>query len=181
LSQVQETQQAVRSYVVDVQAIANTLNPETGGSAQRQEQFTELEQRFAAQPDPIHQQMAKVMANFQPGLFAGGDANFAQDNLDLERWFRLPKGDERRIHGHCHAGVRLVQEGPTLALALDAHMNHPDPFTLAELFPYRSVQPPQSQQDAIGRRKTMRRARSNKQRPLLLAELETRYVNSNTS
>lgn len=181
MSQVQETQQSVRSYVADIKAIADTLNPEIGGCDQRQQQFAELEWQFMAQPDEIHQQMAKVMASFQPGLFAGGDANFAQDNLDLERWFRLPKGHERRIHGHRHAGVRLVQEGPTLALALDAHLNHPEPFTLDDLFPYRSAQPPQSQQDAIGRRKTMRRARSKKQRPLLLAELEARYLNPNTS
>src|SRR5213079_3393585 len=25
-----------------------------------------------------------------------------KDNLDLERWFRLPKSHERRIHGHRH-------------------------------------------------------------------------------
>ena len=47
------------------------------------------------------------------------------DNLDLERWFRLPKGHERRIHGHRHAGVRIVQEGPTLVHALDAHHDPP--------------------------------------------------------
>ena len=43
-----------------------------------------------------------------------------RDNLDLERWFRVPKGHERRIHGRCHAGVRIVQEGATMLLALDA-------------------------------------------------------------
>jgi len=178
LKAVHETQQTVRDYVADIQAIAQTLQPETGNVAHRQQQFGELEQRFIAQPDPIHQQMAKVMGSFQPGLFVGGDADFAADNLDLERWFRLPKGHERRIHGHRHAGVRLVQEGPTLALALDAHLEHPEPFTPAELSPYRSAQPPPSQLDAIARRKTMRRARSKKQRPLLLSELEARYRNS---
>jgi 2,3-bisphosphoglycerate-independent phosphoglycerate mutase len=38
----------------------------------------------------------------------------------LERWFRLPKSHERRIHGRRHAGVRLVQTGATLVPALDA-------------------------------------------------------------
>ena len=125
--------------------------------------------------------MAKVMASFQPGLFAGGDPNFPQDNLGLERWFRLPKGHERRIHGRRHAGVRLVQEGATLAMALDAHLNHPEPFTTDDLLPYRLAQPPQSEQHAISRRKTMRRARSSKQLPILLDELEKRYAHSNTN
>ena len=74
-----------------------------------------------------------------------------QDNLDLERWFRRPKGHERRIHGRRHAGVRLVYEGPTLALTLDAHLQHPEPFTAADLAPYRSAQPPHSPQAATAR------------------------------
>jgi hypothetical protein len=35
------------------------------------------------------------------------------DNLALERAFRLPKGHERRIHGHAHAGVRIVPSALT--------------------------------------------------------------------
>ena len=66
--------------------------------------------------------MVRLMIAFCGGLFSGGD-DVAEilDNLDLERWFRLPKSHERRIHGHRHAGVRIVQEGPTLVLVLDAH------------------------------------------------------------
>src|SRR3990172_5338148 len=120
--------------------------------------------------------MAKVMARLQPGLFVGPEAESAKENLSFERWFRLPKGHERRIHGHRHAGVRLVQEGPTLAL--DAHLHHPEPFTQADLHPYRRAQPPPCQNEALARRKTMRKARSKKQRPLLLAELEARYLDS---
>src|SRR5205085_289488 len=71
-----------------------------------------------ADEDPICQQMGRVMASFKLGLFAGGDrGDWPRDNLDLERWFRLPKGHERRIHGRCHAGVRIVQEGATMMLA----------------------------------------------------------------
>ena len=98
-----------------------------------------------------------------------------QDNLDLERWFRNPKGHERRIHGHHHAGVRIVQEGATLIPALDAHLRHPAPLTAADLLPYRHASPPTGQLQALARRKLMRRARSSKKRPLLLAELEARY------
>ena len=122
--------------------------------------------------------MAKVMASFQPGLFAGGDANLAQDNLDLERFFRLPKGHERRIHGRRHAGVRIVLEGPTLVLALNAHQHHPEPYTQAELVPYREAPMPVCQRDALARRTIMGKARSTKQRPRLLADLERRYTTS---
>ena len=87
------------------------------------------------------------------------------DNLELERFFRNPKGHERRIHGHKHAGVRIVQEGPTLLMALDAHLEHQGPFTAEELLPYRHARVPRDQQEAIDRRKVMRKARSKKNDP----------------
>ena len=118
------------------------------------------------------------MAAFMVGLFAGGDVDgLPEDNLDLERWFRLPKGHERRIHGHHHAGVRLVQEGATLMPVLDAHRERAGPFTADELVRYRDAQPPVHERQALQRRKVMRQARSQKQRPHLLAELEQRYRN----
>ena len=120
--------------------------------------------------------MATVMVGFLAGLFVGeGKFEEIRDNLDLERWFRLPKSHERRIHGHRHAGVRIVVEGPTLVHALDAHVAHPGPFTAAELLPYRMAREPPCQTEARDRRTIMRRARSKKKRPSLLAELEQRY------
>ena len=98
-----------------------------------------------------------------------------KDNLDLERWFRLPKSHERRIHGRRHAGIRIVQDGPTLVLALDAHAAHPGPFTADDLLPYRTAREPPCQREALNRRKIMKKARSKKKRPILLAELERRY------
>jgi hypothetical protein len=132
--------------------------------------------RFERSQDPIYVHMAKVMMSFLPGLFVGG-AKFEEirDNLDLERWFRLPKSHERRIHGHRHAGVRIVQDGPTLVLALDAHSAHPEPFRADELLPYRKAGMPACQREALNRRKIMRKARSKKKRPILLADLERRY------
>ena len=105
-----------------------TLEPGTGNCQQRQAKFEELRARFEKAPNPIHDHMVRLMLAFCGGLFAGGD-DVAEilDNLDLERWFRLPKSHERRIHGHRHAGVRIVQEGPTLVLVLDAHHAHPRP------------------------------------------------------
>jgi hypothetical protein len=133
-------------------------------------------QRFKQAEDPIQRTMAVVMRSFCAGLFVGEDKfEDITDNLDLERWFRLPKSHERRIHGHRHAGVRIVQEGPTLVHALDAHVAHPEPFTVADLLPYRTAQEPLCQKQALHRRKIMRQARSKKKRPPLLADLERRY------
>lgn len=119
------------------------------------------------------------MTSFLAGLFVGeGHWEQIGDNLDLERWFRLPKSHERRIHGHRHAGIRIVLEGPTRMPALDAHAAHPGPFTVDELLRYRGAKEPPCQEQALERRKIMRKARSKKKRPLLLAELERKYRES---
>jgi hypothetical protein len=177
LSTVQAAQVDVRHQVAEVEAIQATFDPDSGSCAQRQAQFQALQAQFQGSADPIRHHMGAVMASFAPGLFVGGeDADLPWDNLDLERWFRQPKGHERRIHGHRHAGVRIVHEGPTLLLALDAHVEHPGPFTAEELRPYRSAPAPECQRQAMRRRTIMRRARSKTRRPLLLAELERRYL-----
>jgi hypothetical protein len=120
--------------------------------------------------------MVQVMTSFLAGLFVGeGQFERIRDNLDLERWFRLPKSHERRIHGHRHAGIRLVLDGPTLVHALDAHASHPEPFTVDDLLSYRTAREPPCQEQALNRRTIMRKARSPKKRPLLLADLERRY------
>jgi hypothetical protein len=179
LKEVRDEQETIRGYVKDLKEIDATLDPKQGSWTRRREKFETLAADFETQKDPIHQQMARVMLSFLAGLFAGG-AKFAaiRDNLDLERWFRLPKSHERRIHGHRHAGVRIVQEGPTLVHALDAHASHPEPFTVDDLLPYRAARAPASQTEAVNRRKIMRKARSKKNRPVLLAELERRYRES---
>jgi hypothetical protein len=176
LDQVQAEQETIREYVADIAEVAATLEPATASGADRQEKFQALIARFEQTEDPIRLHMATVMISFLPGLFVGeGQFDEIRDNLDLERWFRLPKSHERRIHGHRHAGVRIVQDGPTLVLALDAHAAHPGPFTADDLSPYRTVRMPPCQRQALDRRKVMRRARSKKKRPILLADLERRY------
>jgi len=167
----------MRDSVEAIQAIQATLEPDKGTWAQRQEQLQVLPVQCHARDDPIRQHLGRVMASFAPGRFVGGDeANLPQDHLDLERWCRQPKGHERRIHGHRHTGVRLVQAGPTLRLALDAHLAHPEPCTAAELWPDRHSPAPACQRQALQRRTIMRRARSKKKRPMLLAELEHRSL-----
>jgi len=156
--------------------VAATLEPGGGSCKDRQAKFKKLIDRFKRDGDPIRQHMATLMISFLAGLFVGeGKFEEIKDNLDLERWFRLPKSHERRIHGHRHAGVRIVQDGPTLVLALDAHVAHPGRFSADDLLPYRTAQEPPCQREALNRRKVMRKARSKKKRPILLAELERRY------
>ena len=169
----------MRNDVKDIAEVAATLEPGTQTCAERQQKFETLIDRFKNTKAPIQQQMAQVMTSFLAGLFVG-EGTFASinDNLDLERWFRIPKSHERRIHGHRHAGIRIVLEGPTLVHALDAHTTHPEPFTVTELLPYRKAEEPPCQTQALHRRKIMRKARSKKKRPILLADLERRYRES---
>ena len=169
----------IREYVAVIAEVAATLEPGTEDITERQEKFEALIDQFEATEDPIRHGMATVMLSFLDGLFVGEEEYEAiRDNLDLERWFRLPKSHERRIHGHRHAGIRLVLDGPTLVHALDAHAAHPGPFTVDDLLKYRTAREPPCQSEARNRRTIMRKARSKKQRPLLLAELERRYRES---
>jgi hypothetical protein len=179
LDEVEEQQEILRDYVAVIAVVAATLDPGTGDCTERQEQFEELIDRFEESEDPIRHHMATVMISFLDGLFVG-DEVFEEvlDNLDLERWFRLPKSHERRIHGRRHAGIRLVLEGPTLVPALDAHASHPEPFTVGDLSTYRMAREPTCQTEARTRRTIMRKARSKTKRPILLAELERRYRES---
>ena len=179
LEHVRAEQETIQEYVKEIRKVATTLESKGDDYKARRKRFKHLIQRFERVADPIYGHMAKVMISFLAGLFVGG-AKFEEirDNLDLERWFRLPKSHERRIHGHRHAGVRIVQDGPTLVLALDAHWSHPGPFTPEELLPYRMARVPPCQSQALTRRKIMRKARSKKKRPILLAELERRYRES---
>ena len=177
LAAVAEDRVVIGQQVADVRLVAATLDPERGGLKERRTQFAALQKQFAQSDVPFHEHVRMLMANWKPGLFAGGKAgNVPWDNLDLERWFRLPKGHERRIHGHQHAGVRLVREGPTLLPALDAHRQHDGLFTAEELHPYRDHPMPADQEAARSRHRVMRRARSRKQRAKLLQELEQRYL-----
>jgi hypothetical protein len=178
LDVVQASLTHVKAYVQDLQAVDRTLRPndETTGE-EREAQFILRRQAWESSTDPMHQHFAKMMHSFEPGLFVGGEsADFPADNLDLERWFKRPKGHERRLHGRRHAGVRIVQQGPTLMLALDAHVHHDGPLTAEDLEPYGHARVPVSQQQAVERGKIMRKARSRKKRAALLAGLEKRYL-----
>src|SRR5207244_6924541 len=164
----------------DLQAVDATLRPSDAVTGQEREaQCISLQESWQASTDPTHQHVATMMSSCEPGLFVGGEAaDVPADNVDLERWFKGPKGHERRIHGRRHAGVRIVRQGPTLMLALDAQVHHEGPFTVDDLEPYGHARVPASQQQAVERGKIMRQARSRKKRPVVLADLEKRYLNA---
>ena len=168
----------MKASVQDLQAVDRTLRPHDATTGEEREaQCILRRQEWEASADPLHQHCATMMSRFEPGVFVGGEsADFPADNLDLERWFKRPKGHERRLHGRRHAGVRLVQHGPTLLLALDAHVHHDGSFTVDDLEPYGHARVPVSQQQAVERGKIMRKARSRKKRDALLAGLEKRYL-----
>jgi hypothetical protein len=179
LQAVVAEQEQIQEYVTEVKRVEATLDPSKGSVEQRKKRFHRLKRRLKKSGDGVRMKMAVVMVAFSAGLFCGSEVDQEiRDNLELERWFRLPKGHERRIHGRKHAGVRLVQEGETLMPALDAHKDREEPFDVEELLGYKDAQPPPQEQEAMHRRQVMRRARSKKQRPILLAELEQRYLDA---
>jgi len=169
LAEVRGQHEQVRDQVTAIAAVARTLDRQGGTLKRRRTEYRKLQRWYQGQASEFYERMAKVMKSWQAGLFVAirgkGTREAPWDNLELERWFRLPKGHERRIHGRSHAGVRIVQEGPTLLLALDAHRAHPEPFTAQDLLPYRHAQEPADQLQAIQRRIVMGKARSQKNAP----------------
>src|SRR4051812_4484798 len=93
LALVEPQQETIRCHVETIQEVAATLDPAAKISARRQSDFDAILTRLDGASDPIHAQMAGLMRSFRVGLFAGDDAfDQIHDDLDLERWFRLPKG-----------------------------------------------------------------------------------------
>lgn len=169
-----------------VRAVAVTVDAAGDDYDERRAKFDVLLQEYAASETEVGQRLAKQMTNWKPGLFLGdgtaerrveksGRPYLPEDNYGIERSFRLPKGHARHVHGRAHAGVALVQRGATLLPALDAHELHPAPFTHDDLRPYFDALEPAAQKDVRRRAHVMRKARSAKQRPLLLEQLRKRY------
>jgi hypothetical protein len=154
LDAVSEKQAKIKEQVKKLRKIDRCLDPKRGNHEKRRLAFEKLQGLFSAEEDDVYCHMAKFMKSFSPGLFIGGDdSDLPRDNLDLERFFKTTKGHERRIHGRRHTGTRLVIEGPTLIPVLDAHLSHPQPFTISDLMPYFSTEIPKAQTKAEQRKK----------------------------
>lgn len=156
-------QKEVEKYAKEIKKVENTLDSEKGKLKNRLAKFRRLKLRFMNADDLIKNQMSKIMHSFEAGLFVGDD-NFSipKDNLDLERWFKKPKGHERKIHGRKHVGMRIVNEGPTLLPALDAHLLRDEPFTYQDLLPYVYAKPPESQIKSVEHKRTMTKGSTKK-------------------
>ena len=113
LDEVRDEQETIRDYVEDLEEIDATLDPKRGSCARRKKKFETLASRFQGKKDPIHKHFAKIMLSFLAGLFVGG-AKFAKirDNLDLERWFRLPKSHGAGSTAIVTRAFGLFRRGP---------------------------------------------------------------------
>lgn len=93
-------QKEVEKYTNEIKIVANTLNSETGKLKNRLAKFRRLKSRFKNADDLIKNQMSEIMHSFRALLFVGDDnLSIPKAYLDLERWFKKPKGHERKIHG----------------------------------------------------------------------------------
>ena len=74
LAVAREALTQVGAYVQDLRAVDGILKPSDEATGEEREaQFVSLWQEWEASVDPIHQQFAKVMSSFEPGLFVGGE------------------------------------------------------------------------------------------------------------
>jgi hypothetical protein len=163
LSVYQQDKAEVLEYVEKIKKVFNTLDSKSDPVKKRLAQFKKLKAQFTDTDDSIKEHMKTIMESFEPGLFVGSDDfEIPPDNLDLERWFKKPKGHERRINGRQHAGIRIVHEGATLLPALDAHLLQMKPFTYQDLLPYVGVEAPKSQTESVERNRIMIKASSKK-------------------
>lgn len=159
----QKDRPKILSYELELKRISKMVYSTTAPCKQRMKAFTKILNRLRDNPDPIIVKISKIMKSFSKGLFAGGDnLDIPEDNFELERWFKIPKGHERRINGHQHAGTRIVYEGPTLLPTLDAHQSLTKPLTAADLLPYADAKMPECQREAMQRRSIMKKGRSKK-------------------
>ena len=63
----------VGHYVQDLRAVDGLLKPSDEATGEEREaQCVSLWQEWEASVDPIHQQFAKVMSSFEPGVVCGG-------------------------------------------------------------------------------------------------------------
>jgi hypothetical protein len=163
LSIYQKDKIEIEEYVMEIEKVFNTLDSGKGTVKSRLSEFKGLQGQLADTHDLVKNHMSEIMHSFEVGLFVGDDElEMPQDNLDLERWFKKPKGHERKIHGRKHVGMRIVNEGPTLLPALDAHLIQSKPFTYRDLLPYAYIEPPESQIRSVEHKRVMTKASSKK-------------------
>lgn len=99
----QTDQIEIEKWIKEIEKVKDTLDLEKGTRKSRLSKFRRLKRRLAKTNDLVKNQMSEIMHSFRASLFVGDDIfSMPEDNLDLERWFKKPKGHERKIHGHKH-------------------------------------------------------------------------------
>lgn len=98
----------IKAEMAQVCAVANTVDAKVDEYDSRLAAFDGLMEGYAASPNERDQSMAARMLRWKPGLFIGdgtaerqgeawaGHSFLPEDNYELERSFRLPKGHARR-------------------------------------------------------------------------------------
>src|SRR5262249_47440426 len=118
LAEAKSRQEQVSEQVKEIRRVAAALDVQTGTLKKWRARYEQRRRCYQGKDGEFYAHLARMLLDWSKGLFVGirgkKGKELPQDNLDLERWFRAPKGHERRIHGHRHAGVRIVHEGATL-------------------------------------------------------------------
>lgn len=158
-----QSKDEIKSLLEIITEVNGLLDFSQGSSKSRQSKFHRRADKLSKRKKSNLKKMGKLMLRFEPGLFSGGErTDLPTDNLDLERWFKTPKGHQRRLNGRKHVGTRIVYEGETLIPALDAHLNMTRPLKPDELIKYQNARPPKSQVEGLRRRRIMSQASSKK-------------------
>ena len=106
--------------------MAATLDPESGSCKNRQAKFEELIDRFERKGDSIRQHMATLMISFLAGLFVGVGIGKRSRTISISSGgSACPKATRGEFTVIATRGFEIVQDGPTLVLALDAHLRIP--------------------------------------------------------
>ena len=71
LESVEAVQEAIRHHVEEIKEVAATLDPGTGPCARREADYQTILARLEGDGDATREHMAKLMAVFRVGLFAG--------------------------------------------------------------------------------------------------------------
>ena len=180
LNAVAADQEQIRTRAAEVRRVADTPDPADGTSVERRERFATVRAELGSSTDPVGVRMAVVIA-----AFVGGGCSW------VRRWGTCLRTTWIWRGG---SGCRRVTNGGLMDIVIRAcglsgrvrrwcwcwtrTKRPPDAFTAGELVGYRDAEVPRSEQEALRRRKVMRKARYKKKRPALLKELEPRYLNS---
>ena len=75
LASVKEEQEEVRQEVAEIAKVAATLEEDTGSRKERRQEYEKLQREYQGKGDDFSDHLARMMSNWQPGLFLGPRAS----------------------------------------------------------------------------------------------------------